>query len=195
MPTSTFDTAHLNDCLQRWRNGEREAADELLNCTKERLERLVRRMFRAFPNVRTSADVGDVLQNSMVRLLRSLRTMRPATTRDYFNLAAVHIRRELLDLARRCKSKPCVSFEFAGVTGSRHEPAVEVPADLDFWVRFHQAVDELPSEEREVVGLIFYHGWKQAQIAELFGVDERTVRRRWRRACEHLRKLVGDDCS
>jgi RNA polymerase sigma factor (sigma-70 family) len=53
-------------------------------------------------------------------------------------------------------------------------------------------VDRLPAEEREVVGLVFYHGWTQAQIAELFAVDERTVRRRWRRACGTLRDLLGD---
>ena len=27
--------------------------------------------------------------------------------------------------------------------------------------------------------LTFYHGWTQAEIAELFQVDERTIRRRW----------------
>ena len=37
----------------------------------------------------------------------------------------------------------------------------------------------LPVREREVVGLVFYHGWTQAQVAELFGVDVRTVRRWW----------------
>jgi RNA polymerase sigma factor (sigma-70 family) len=54
-------------------------------------------------------------------------------------------------------------------------------------------VDELPIEEREVVGLVFYHGWTQVRIAELFNVDERTIRRRWSNACERLRELIGDD--
>ena len=35
-------------------------------------------------------------------------------------------------------------------------------------------MDQLPIEEQEVVGLTFYNGWTQAQIADLFGVDERT---------------------
>ncbi len=54
-------------------------------------------------------------------------------------------------------------------------------------------MDQLPVEEREVVGLVFYHGWTQAKIAELFDVDERTIRRRWSSACERLRELVGGD--
>jgi DNA-directed RNA polymerase specialized sigma24 family protein len=30
--------------------------------------------------------------------------------------------------------------------------------------------------------LIFYHGWQQKDVAQLFGTTERTVRRRWREA-------------
>lgn len=189
MGTVTFNSLHLSDCLKRWREGDREAADELIRATGTRLEKIAKRMLRSFPNVRPQSDTGDVFQSSVIRLLRSLRTMSPATTRDYFNLAAVHIRRELLDLARRCKDKAWLPFEGS----SADEPAEELPADFDSWVRFHQAVDKLPVAEREVVGLVFYHGWKQAQIAELFGVDERTIRRRWQRACVQLRAILGDD--
>ena len=185
-----FDSAHLDKLIRRWQEGEREAADALLRATGARLEKLARRMLRSFPNVRPQADTGDVLSCGMMRLLRSLRTMRPASTRDYFNLAAVHIRRELLDLARRCKGKALLPLDAPGAPPP--EPAVEAPADFEFWAGFHQAVDRLPAEEREVVGLVFYHGWTQAQIADLFAVDERTVRRRWQRACGTLRDLLGD---
>jgi DNA-directed RNA polymerase specialized sigma24 family protein len=46
-------------------------------------------------------------------------------------------------------------------------------------------------EERGVISLICYHGWPQAQIAELFQVDERTIRRRWRSACQRLSEALG----
>ena len=65
------------------------------------------------------------------------------------------------------------------------------PADLDRWAQFHTAVENLPSEQREVIGLTFYHGWTQAEIAELFQVDERTVRRRWQAACQALNETLG----
>jgi len=51
--------------------------------------------------------------------------------------------------------------------------------DLEWWYLFHQQVAQLPVEEREVMGLVFDHGWTQAQVAELFQVSIRTVRRRW----------------
>jgi DNA-directed RNA polymerase specialized sigma24 family protein len=42
-----------------------------------------------------------------------------------------------------------------------------------------------------VVGLVFYHGWTQAEIAELFGVTVRTVQRQWRSACVKLTESLG----
>ena len=101
MDEPAFDSVNLQDCIARWQAGDRRAADDLLRATSARLEKLARRMIRSFPNVRGQADTGDVLQNSLIRLLRTLRTLRPKTTRDFFNLAAVHIRRELLDLSAR----------------------------------------------------------------------------------------------
>jgi RNA polymerase sigma factor (sigma-70 family) len=59
-------------------------------------------------------------------------------------------------------------------------------AEFEKWCAFHQQVEQLPAEEREVVGLLFYHGWKQAQVAEFFGVSERTVRRWWESALRQL---------
>lgn len=196
MTDSGFNSVNLQEYIRRWQAGDKSAANDLLRATGARLEKLARRMTRSFPNVRGQADTGDVLQNSLIRLLRTLRTLRPSTTRDFFNLAAVHIRRELLDLARRCKGKawlPLDTPDGSDQLAPRAEPEVGTPEDFELWVRFHEAVDALPLEEREVVGLVFYHGWTQVRIAELFSVNERTIRRRWESACEKIRELVGGD--
>jgi RNA polymerase sigma-70 factor (ECF subfamily) len=194
MPDPSLNTAALQACLDRWQTGDKEAADELLRMAITRLEKLARRMTRAFPNVRGVADTDDVLQNSLLRFLRTLQNLRPATTRDFFNLAAVHIRRELLDLARRNRHRRTVPLDAADSdTPNAPEPAAPEDAgpDSERWVRFHEAVDQLPAEEREVVGLVFYHGWTQDKIADLFQVDERTIRRRWSAACQRLRETAG----
>lgn len=192
MSDPQFDTSLLHKCLDRWQAGDRSAANELLRRVMSRLEKLSSKMLRSFPNVRTFVDTDDVLQNSLLRLLQTLRNLRPATPRDFFNLAAVHIRRELLDLARRARLRDTFPLPDATADASPEEPAAPV-TDEETWVRFHEAVDQLPIEEREVVGLVFYHGWTQAQIGELFQVNERTIRRRWASACQRLRELVGID--
>jgi RNA polymerase sigma-70 factor (ECF subfamily) len=197
MADTSLNSVMLQECLDRWQAGDAAAANDLLKVAGNRLEKLARRMCRSFPNIRGWTETGDVLQNSLIRLLRTLQSMRPATTRDFFNLAAVHIRRELLDLARHYRGKGWVPLD-APVGNDAHltpkpraEPMTPHADDFDLWTRFHEAVDQLPIEEREVVGLVFYHGWTQARIAELFGVKERTIRRRWAAACERLRNLVG----
>ncbi|MCI0702840.1 MAG: hypothetical protein L0241_17300, partial [Planctomycetia bacterium] len=69
MPETPFNSIQLQQYLDRWQAGDRAAADELLRATSTRLEKLARRMTRGFPNVRGQADTGDVLQNSLLRLL------------------------------------------------------------------------------------------------------------------------------
>src|SRR3954469_15290100 len=90
----------IHSKLDRMRAGDREAREELLRALGHWLENLARRMLRGYPQVRRWAETGDVLQNALLRLLRALEVVRPESTRDFFNLAAVQIRRELIDLAR-----------------------------------------------------------------------------------------------
>jgi RNA polymerase sigma-70 factor (ECF subfamily) len=62
---------------------------------------------------------------------------------------------------------------------------------LGRWRAFHEAVGRLPAQEREEVGLAFYDGWTQAQIAALFQATESTVRRWWRSAGRRLAEQPG----
>jgi RNA polymerase sigma factor (sigma-70 family) len=188
---STLNTAYRDGCFDRWRAGDLDGRDSLVRATAARLEPLARKMLRSFPNVRRWEETGDVLQSALVRLLRSLEEIRPATTRDFFNFAAVQIRRELLDLARKHRRG-------AHQPGSDAEgdPLAQLPqpaaTDLERWCTFHEAVEDLPVEQREVVGLIFYHGWPQSQVAELFDISERTVRRRWEEAMSRLHSILAE---
>ncbi len=152
-------------------------------------------MLHRFPDVRRWVETDDVLQSAVIRLLRALQEVRPGSVRDFFGLAAEQMRRELLDLARR----------FRGPEGlaARHQshppgdstagPGLDPPDrsddanDLERWSAFHEGVAGLAPEEREVVGLIFYQGWTQIQVAELLQVSVRTVQRRWESALRTLR--------
>jgi RNA polymerase sigma-70 factor (ECF subfamily) len=194
-------TTQLCDWLDRIRAGDAAAREELLRATGRRLERLARKMLRRFPNVRRWADTGDVLQNALLRLLRALQDVQPDSTRSFFNLAAVQIRRELLDLLRHFYGPQGVGANHASLPTGPQGPDLRAglvdeaaaAEDLERWAAFHEGVEGLPAEEREVVGLAFYHGWTQVQIAELLQVDARTVRRRWRAACLRLHKALAGE--
>jgi RNA polymerase sigma-70 factor (ECF subfamily) len=194
-------TAQLHAWLDRMRAGDLAARDELLRCLWGRLERLARRMLRRYPGVRHWAQTGDVLQNALLRLLRALEQVRPESLAEFFGLAAEQMRRELLDLARHFHG-PLGPATHLASQHPGHEPsaaphgcpdAAADPDDLEMWCAFHDGVTRLPVVEREVVGLIFYHGWSQAEVAGLFGVTVRTVQRRWESALRKLRQAVWDN--
>lgn len=190
-----MDESHntgLTALLDRVRSGDAAARDHLFRTVQARLENLARRMLRRHPAVRRWTETGDVLQNAAVRLMRALEGTRVADTREFFNLAATVIRRELIDMARHFLGS---RRAMPGSLDGHPEPvaADAAPAELNRWAALHEAVERLPVEQREVFGLTLYHGWAQREIANLFGVDERTVRRRWRAAVETLHESLGGE--
>jgi len=198
MPDLSVHTRELHHWLERMRAGDLAARDELLRRVCAQLERLARKMLRKFPNVQRWAETGDVLQSALVRLLRSLQQVEaPASMAQFYALAAQQMRRELLDLARHyCRPNRPGMHQVSQLQEGEGAPALEVPdrgddpAELDRWCHFHEEVEKLPAEEREVVSLIFYHGWQQADVAELLQTTERTVRRRWSAAMVKLHSVL-----
>jgi RNA polymerase sigma-70 factor (ECF subfamily) len=199
MPEPSFHTLHLRGWLDRLRAGDAAARDEILRACQTRLHLLVRKMLRRNPSVGRWTESSDVFTNASLRLLRALEKVDVADTRGFFNLASAVIRRELIDLARHfygprgLGANHASNHAPAGGSPAPEPPARDDAADLDRWAALHEAAEKLPAEEREVFGLTFYHDWTQQQIAELFGVDERTVRRRLRRAVEALGGALGGE--
>ena len=74
-------------------------------------------------------------------------------------------------------------------------PAAETdgPATLAEWTEFHQHVESLPDEDREVFELTFYHGLSQAEIAAMLDISVRTVKRRWQDARIKLNEMRGGE--
>lgn len=93
-------TFHVQRCLDRLNAGDEAARGELINTACGRLTRLARKMLHADGRVRRWEQTDDVFQSAMVRLCRALQQTTPQTARQFFRLAALQIRRELIDLAR-----------------------------------------------------------------------------------------------
>lgn len=194
MSQTSIHTVWIHDRIRRYQGGDLSARDELIAKVCGRLEDLSRRMLRRYPIVKDHADTQDVFQGASIRLIRALEKVTPDSVRGFFNLTAELIRRELLDLARRFRRRAEVPLSPGDDDSTR--PIVDPPDPLsddgqvEDWARFHTEVERLPAEEREVVGLVFYHRWTQTEVAELFGVTERTIRRWWQGALLKLRTCL-----
>jgi RNA polymerase sigma-70 factor (ECF subfamily) len=173
-------TTELPDLLARLQGGDREAADELLRRCRERLEAMARVMLRRYPTVAAHEQTADVVQEASLSLLSALRTLNVADTRSFYALAAEHVARRLVDLARKHRQREIPP------------PAADLDEDLDRWTELHEAAQQLPAVPREVFALRFYHGWTFAEIAALLKVSEATARRRWLEAVADLEEAVRD---
>ena len=187
------DRALSTHSLQLWvvelQAGRPNAAEPVLRRIDASVRRLAATAFKRFPRAGRFADLDDVIQGTLIRLLSALRAIRPDSTQQFYALANTAIRRELLDLIKKFYGPAGAGTHLAGasVGGGEGEldPADEYRPELDSLTAFHEAVERLPAEEREAFGLKYYHGWPLADIAELFQVSVRTVQR-WQTSAEGL---------
>jgi RNA polymerase sigma factor (sigma-70 family) len=189
--SSELHTTLLQALLDRVRQGDREALDELLRRATARLDALARAMLQRFPRVRQHEETADVVQETAVGLLAVLRQLHFSSTREFYGLVAEHVRRRLLDLARRYArpGNDALSLPSDGAGGTLLQPEDE---DLDRWQTLHEAVEGLPADCREVFSLRFYHAWEVQAIAQLLGVSNRTVIRTWSRTLLALSERLGE---
>ncbi len=201
MPHSSSQTTVIEGWLNRLKAGDESAREELIRCACGRLERLTRKMLRSYGRIHRWEQTDDVLQNALMRLYRALADVCPDTATDFFRLAALNIRRELLDLAKHYYGPQGAGSRHATVArkADREEPSAEEPADLQeedpgrlaAWTAFHSQVELLPEEERELFDLLWYQELSQAEAAALLNVSERTIKRRWASARLRLHQALG----
>lgn len=186
------DVRELEALLLRANGGERQAFEALLHRVSGRLVTMTRMMLRNYPRLRRWEETDDVFQNAMLRLHQSVGAVKPDSVRALFGLAATQIRRTLIDLGRHHfgplghganyqSDLSAGSADGPGAVPSAPDPAAG-PETLEDWARFHEAVERLPGDEREVFDLVWYGGLPQAEVAALLSVSVPTVQRRWQRA-------------
>lgn len=194
-PEQSLNTNNLQLWVVELQAGRPNAAEPVFKSIQKSVNRLAARAFKKFPRAGRFADLDDVIQGGLIRLLSSLRAIRPESTRQFYALANTAIRRELLDLIKKYYGPAGAGTHLSGLSVGNEsgelDPADEYQIDLDGMGAFHLAVEELPTEEREAFSLRYYHGWSLAEIADLFQVSVRTVQRWQADAEEMLRQKLG----
>ena len=187
-------TQRLEQWLNLARQGQVDARNEIIAHACERLRLLTRKMLKNYPRVKRWSETDDVLQNAMIRLHRSLAEIQPETPRQFYGLATTQIRRELIDLARHhygAHGNGANHLTDGGDAANEKRDDRE-PESLESWSKFHEAVEDLPEEQREVVNLLWYEGISQPDAAKLLSISLATLKRRWQAARITLGKLIKE---
>ncbi len=191
-------TSELQRWIDRLKAGDSAARVKLLERAQERLRKLARKMLRSYPGVQRWEELEDVTQQATLKLWHALQEIAPGSVREFVGLAATQIRRVLIDMARH-------HFGPEG-PGRKHEspaPGTDPPADpadstndvtrLAAWTAFHEQMDLLPAQEREVFELHWYQGLTHGDAAEVLGVSVDTIKRRWQSARLLLYQALGGE--
>lgn len=199
----TETTIVVENCLQRLREGDLQARDELVARISRRLLTLAERMLQDYPRVARWEQVEDLFQQAAIRLHQSLAKTIPTSVEGFLGLAALQLRRELCDMTRHYYGANGHGTHQVP-SGHKLTPFLDVaecqeagnssldPEKLARWTEFHAVVETLPEEERQVVDLLWYHELSQVEAAKLMQVSERQLRRYWQSARLMLQKRLGD---
>jgi RNA polymerase sigma factor (TIGR02999 family) len=172
--------ATLETLLQRWQSGDRDEADGLWPILYRELEGLASSLLR-HSGGRTTLEVGELLNESCLRLLRRPNLTWPSSG-HFFAFAAQVMRRILLDQTRRRRA--------AKRQAERSEPPPESIADP----RTDHAsgaldIDQLLTRLKEIspragrlVELRFFTGLPVDQAATVLRISKATAIREWQAA-------------
>ena len=193
----------LTELLLRVSTGDVAARNTLIDRVLGRLKQLATRMLDGNPRLRRWEQSDNLVQNACIRLLRALRDCPLSTPSDFFAIAATQMRRELIDLhrhhfgplgaGRRHATPPPgslsrVNYEARfGTTQRSDDPAVYAA-----WGEFHEQVEHLPQELKQVFDLLWYADLPQADAARILEVSVPTIKRRWRDARLRLEERLGE---
>lgn len=172
----------LTELLQCAARGQPGALDRVYSALYPELRKI------AHARLRPHTGLGDLgttalVHESFMRLVGA-RRLEVADRKHFFTYAAKTMRHIVVDVARA---------QLAGRRGGGQEPVQLTPAlsgavSADGETTLVHVNDALRDLERldpalaELVEMRYFAGYTEAEIGELLGISERTVRRQWEKA-------------
>jgi RNA polymerase sigma-70 factor, ECF subfamily len=166
--------------LEAWRAGDDHALDEVMSLVYGELRRLAARYLH-HERAGHTFEAHDLIHEAFLRLVGQ-RQVDWRNRSHFFAIAAQSMRRVLVDHARRRSASRRGGEVRHLVPADEAELAVKTDADL---LALDEALTDLAAADEplaRVVELRYFGGFNHDEIAELLGVSNPTVRRRWRLA-------------
>ncbi len=180
----------VTQLLAALRDGDGEAMDRLLPLVYSELRSIARRhLGRRRPG--QTLDTTALVNEAYLKLAGSTREGWRDRT-HFLSVAAIAMRQVLVDDARRRVTQKRgagaykVDFDETrlGIVEAQAEKLLALDQALT-------ALAKLDERQSRVVEMRFFAGLSVAEVGEVLGVTERTVKRDWRTARAYLQHLLG----
>jgi RNA polymerase sigma-70 factor (ECF subfamily) len=171
-----------DELIQRAATGDRSAFEDLYR-------RYARPVFGlALRRLGDRGRAEDAVQETFASIWRSAGSYKPDRGPGAPWLYAV-ARNAIVDRARARTEIPA---EIPDEASADAGPDDQAEQGYVAW-RMHRALEELPEREREVIGLAYWSGLSQSEVAEFLGLPLGTVKTRTRSALSRLADIIGDE--
>lgn len=170
----------VTQLLTAWEDGDEAAFERLVEVVYDELHRIAARQLRHERPGHTLQTTA-VVHEAYLKLVDQRRA-RWHSRLQFFAVAARVMRRILVDHARERNSRKRGGDLRRVSLASGVEAWIDRPPEL---LAVHEALERLEEVEPElsqVVELRFFAGFSNREVADLLGVSEPTVGRRWRAA-------------
>ena len=187
------DLPQITQWLRQAASGDRAALDAVYASLYPDLKRVARARLRQQGRA-DSMSTTMLVHESFVRLVGA-RGLRLEDRRHFFAYAAKTMRNIIIDSAREHLAERRGGGAEHTTLGGDAALLVADTSSGDDLVRVNEALKELEAVDPELAELVemrYFGGYSETEIAELQGVTERTVRRRWDKARAWLFVALGN---
>jgi len=184
--------------VDRFKNGDQTAFDEMVSRYWDRIYSMVHQLLR------NTQDAEEVTQDAFIRAHRGLVNFRgDSAFSTWLYQIATNLARNRYWYWWRRKRDKTISFEQPigtdgeGTLADIIPAEVETPDDItvtqEFVDRIGLAMEKLGAKHREILILRNVKNLSYEEIAEILGISVGTVKSRIARARESLRSKLGED--
>jgi RNA polymerase sigma-70 factor, ECF subfamily len=164
--------------LHEWRAGDRQAAERLFPLVYDELRRQARNYLRRERENHTLQPTA-LVHEAYLRLVDQTSPAAVENRVHFFGIASRLMRQILVDHARGRNAEKRGGAAQRLSLEDVHVLPDQSAADLLDLDEALKRLEELDERKCRVVDLRFFGGLKEAEIAEILGVTEKTVRRDW----------------
>lgn len=198
MSSKAQEVAFDRTLVDRFKNGDQSAFDEMVSRYWDRIYSMVHQLLR------NQQDAEEVTQDAFIRAHRGLANFRgDSAFSTWLYQIATNLARNRYWYWWRRKRDKSVSFDapvssendmtLADIIPAEVESPDDITVNQEFVNRIGQGMEKLSSKHREILVLRNIKNLSYEEIASILGISVGTVKSRIARARESLRSKLGED--